>query len=45
LPQSKFIVERNKNVTMARLALVAATVDVLRTGLGILGVEAVNEMR
>ncbi len=45
LPQSKFIVERNKNVTMARLALVAATADVLRTGLGILGVEAVNEMR
>ncbi len=44
-PQSKFIVERNKNVTMARLALVAATADVLRTGLGILGVEAVNEMR
>lgn len=44
-PQSRFILERNKNVTMARLALVAAVADVLRTGLGILGVEAVNEMR
>jgi arginyl-tRNA synthetase len=45
LPQSRFILERNKNVTIARLALVAAVADVLRTGLGILGVEAVNEMR
>ena len=44
-PQSRFILARNKNVTMARLALVAAVADVLRTGLGILGVEAVNEMR
>jgi len=44
-PQSRFILERNKNVTMARLALVAAVADVLRTGLGLLGVEAVNEMR
>jgi len=44
-PQSRFILERNKNVTIARLALVAAVADVLRTGLGILGVEAVNEMR
>ena len=44
-PQSRFILARNKNVTIARLALVAAVADVLRTGLGILGVEAVNEMR
>ena len=44
-PQSRFIVERNKNVTMARLALVTAVADVLRSGLGILGVEAVDEMR
>ncbi len=44
-PQSRFILARNKNVTIARLALVAAVAEVLRTGLGILGVEAVNEMR
>ncbi len=44
-PQSKFIVDSNKNVTLARLALVASAADVLRTGLGLLGVEAVNEMR
>jgi len=45
LPQSRFILARNKNVTIARLALVAALADVLRTGLSIIGVEAVNEMR
>jgi len=44
-PQSRFILARNKNVTIARLTLVAAVAEVLRTGLGILGVEAVNEMR
>ncbi|MFP4537930.1 MAG: arginine--tRNA ligase [Dichotomicrobium sp.] len=44
-PQSRFILDSNKNVTIARLTLVSAVADVLRTGLGILGVEAVNEMR
>jgi arginyl-tRNA synthetase len=44
-PQSRFILARNKNVTIARIALVTAVADVLRTGLSILGVKAVNEMR
>ncbi len=44
-PHLRFIVESNQNVTMARAALLLAVADVLHSGLGILGVDAVTEMR
>lgn len=44
-PQLRFILARNKKVTIARMALVAAVAEVLRCGLYILGVQAVTEMR
>lgn len=45
LPQLRFINEANRDLTMARVALIAATANVLAYGLGILGVQAIREMR
>jgi len=44
LPQLRFIYESDRELTRARIALVAATQRVLALGLGILGVEAVHEL-
>ncbi len=41
----RFLVESDASGTLARLALVAATAVVIRSGLGVLGVEPVEEMR
>lgn len=43
-PQLRFIYETDRELTRARLALVAATRAVLASGLGILGVHAMQEM-
>jgi len=43
-PQLRFIYETDRELTRARLALVAATRQVLASGLGILGVSAMQEM-
>ena len=45
LPQLRFIYESDRELTRARVALVAATKRVLALGLGILGVHAMNELR
>ncbi|MCG8559756.1 MAG: arginine--tRNA ligase [Hyphomicrobiales bacterium] len=45
LPQLRFINEHDRDLTMARVALVAATSEVLASGLRILGVQAIREMR
>ena len=45
LPHLRFIREDDKATTAARLALTAATRQILATGLGILGVQAPDEMR
>ncbi len=45
LPHLRFIREDDKATTAARLALTAATRQILATGLGILGVHAPEEMR
>jgi arginyl-tRNA synthetase len=42
LPQLRFIYESDRELTRARVALVAATKRVLASGLGILGVEALH---
>ncbi|HXG79259.1 MAG TPA: arginine--tRNA ligase [Methyloceanibacter sp.] len=44
LPQLRFIYESDRELTRARVALVAATKRVLASGLGILGVEAMHEL-
>ena len=44
-PRLRFIVSDDKDVTMARLALIRATGYVIAAGLGILGVEPAEEMR
>ena len=44
-PQLRFIVSDDKDVTMARLGLLRAVAVVLAGGLGILGVQAIEEMR
>ncbi|MFZ0397240.1 MAG: arginine--tRNA ligase [Methyloceanibacter sp.] len=43
-PQLRFIYETDRELTRARVALVAATKQVLASGLGILGVKAMQEM-
>ena len=43
-PQLRFIYETDRELTRARVALVAATKRVLASGLGILGVHAMNEL-
>ncbi|MEP0520718.1 MAG: arginine--tRNA ligase [Hyphomicrobiales bacterium] len=45
LPQLRFIKADNQKLTRARLALVLAVQIVLRSGLGLLGVEARKELR
>jgi arginyl-tRNA synthetase len=45
LPQLRFIVENDQELTKARVGLVAAVGQVIRSGLGILGVKPVVEMR
>ncbi len=44
-PHLRFIIQNDCNITRARLALVAGVVNVLAVGLGLLGVEAPQEMR
>ncbi|MBO0734831.1 MAG: arginine--tRNA ligase [Methylocapsa sp.] len=44
-PQLRFLNEERRDLTIARLALVAAVAAVLASGLGILGVSAPEEMR
>ncbi len=44
LPQLRFIYESDRELTRARVALVAATKRVLALGLGILGVNAMHEL-
>ncbi|MCZ0737339.1 arginine--tRNA ligase [Phreatobacter sp. AB_2022a] len=44
-PHLRFIMENDRKTTTARLALVQGIVTVLKSGLAILGVEAVEEMR
>jgi arginyl-tRNA synthetase len=44
-PHLRFIISNDPNMTLARLALVAGVVNVLAVGLGLLGVDAPQEMR
>ncbi|WP_034997064.1 arginine--tRNA ligase [Beijerinckia mobilis] len=44
-PQLRFILEDNKGLTIARLALVALVAHILASGLALLGVSAPDEMR
>ena len=45
LPYLRFIIQNDPELTLARLALVQGVVTVLASGLGLLGVEAPQEMR
>jgi arginyl-tRNA synthetase len=45
LPHLRFIIQNDRETTMARLALVQGVVTVLASGLALLGVEAPEEMR
>ena len=45
LPHLRFIIQNDRDTTMARLALVQGVVSVLASGLALLGVEAPEEMR
>ncbi len=45
LPHLRFIIQNDPLMTVARLALVQGVVTVLASGLGLLGVEAPEEMR
>ena len=45
LPHLRFIIQNDPQMTAARLALVQGVVTVLASGLGLLGVEAPEEMR
>ncbi len=44
-PHLRFIIQNDRELTVARLVLVQGVVTVLASGLGLLGVEAPNEMR
>jgi arginyl-tRNA synthetase len=44
-PHLRFIIQDDRNITLARLALVAGVVNVLAVGLRLLGVDAPLEMR
>jgi arginyl-tRNA synthetase len=44
-PQLRFINDADRDLTMARVALVAGTAEVVTSGLGILGVQPIREMR
>ena len=45
LPHLRFIVDDDRELTKARVALVSAVAQVIRSGLGILGVQPISEMR
>lgn len=45
VPALRFVVESDERLTMARLALVAGVETVIASGLGIFGIEPVEEMR
>jgi arginyl-tRNA synthetase len=45
LPQLRFIVESDRELTKARMGLVAAVAQVIASGLSILGVQPISEMR
>lgn len=45
VPALRFVIEEDKHLTMARLALVRAVETVIVSGLGIFGIEPVEEMR
>lgn len=45
LPHLRFIVAGNRELTGARVGLVAAVAQVIRSGLGLLGVQPISEMR
>jgi arginyl-tRNA synthetase len=45
LPHLRFIVDDSRELTKARVALVSAVAQVIRSGLGILGVQPISEMR
>jgi arginyl-tRNA synthetase len=45
LPYLRFIINNDAEITRARLAMVQGVVTVLASGLGVLGVDAPNEMR
>jgi arginyl-tRNA synthetase len=44
-PHLRFIIQNDRQLTVARLALVQGVVTVLASGLALLGVKAPNEMR
>ena len=44
-PHLRFIIQNDPKMTVARLALVEGVVTVLASGLGLLGVDAPEEMR
>lgn len=45
LPHLRFIVDDDRDLTRARMGLVMAVAQVIRSGLGILGVQPISEMR
>jgi arginyl-tRNA synthetase len=45
LPQLRFIVDGDRELTRARVGLVMAVAQVIRSGLSILGVQPITEMR
>jgi arginyl-tRNA synthetase len=45
LPHLRFIVENEPELTRARMALIAAVAQIIRSGLRILGVQPISEMR
>lgn len=45
LPQLRFIVDADRELTKARIGLVTSVAQVIRSGLGILGVQPITEMR
>jgi arginyl-tRNA synthetase len=45
LPQLRFMVATDRELTKARVGLVASVAQVIRSGLGILGVQPISEMR
>jgi arginyl-tRNA synthetase len=45
MPHLRFIIQDDRRITVARLALIQGVVSVLASGLKILGVEAPEEMR
>jgi arginyl-tRNA synthetase len=44
-PQLRFMVEGSWDLTQARLALITASAQILRSSLSLIGVDAISEMR